>query len=89
MTSTSHRTVQLIPTGPGPVRAVFATRRWQTYRYPTTVDFLDYCFARTDPQNGYFTDEHYKGVIRAVAEAPLPSPSPHLAQRSVSRPTLE
>jgi len=35
----------------------------------TTIDFLDYCFFRTDPSNGYFTEEQYDKVIRAVAEA--------------------
>ena len=35
----------------------------------TTIDFLDYCFGRTDPAKGYFTEKQYDDVIRAVAEA--------------------
>jgi len=35
----------------------------------TTIDFLDYCFFRTDPSTGYFTEEQYNEVIRTVAEA--------------------
>ena len=35
----------------------------------TTIDFLDYCFSRTDPANGYFTEEQYDEVIRSVADA--------------------
>jgi len=34
----------------------------------TTIDFLDYCFARTDLSIGYFTEEQYEHVIRSVAE---------------------
>ena len=35
----------------------------------TTIDFLDYCFFRTDPAKGYFTEKQYDEVIRSVAEA--------------------
>ncbi len=35
----------------------------------TTIDFLDYCFFRTDPARGYFTEAQYDEVIRTVAEA--------------------
>ena len=35
----------------------------------TTIDFLDYCFSRTDPSRGYFTEEQYDEVIRTVAES--------------------
>ena len=34
----------------------------------TTIDFLDYCFGRTDPAKGYFTEKQYDEVMRAVAE---------------------
>lgn len=35
----------------------------------TTIDFLDYCFSRTDAKVGYFTEEQYDQVLRSVAEA--------------------
>lgn len=35
----------------------------------TTIDFLDYCFFKTDAKVGYFTEEQYDKVIGAVAEA--------------------
>jgi len=35
----------------------------------TTIDFLDYCFYKTDPDTGYFTEQQYEEVIRAVSEA--------------------
>ncbi|MBT3376496.1 MAG: hypothetical protein HN742_41520 [Lentisphaerae bacterium] len=35
----------------------------------TTIDFLDYCFFKTDAETGYFTEQQYDDVIRAVAEA--------------------
>ncbi|MBI3923116.1 MAG: hypothetical protein HY318_16975 [Armatimonadetes bacterium] len=35
----------------------------------TTIDFLDYCFYRTDPATGYFTEQQYEEVIRALAQA--------------------
>jgi hypothetical protein len=34
----------------------------------TTIDFLDYCWYRTDPKVGYFTEQQYDETIRAVAE---------------------
>lgn len=35
----------------------------------TTIDFLDYCFFRTDPAVGYFTEAQYDAVIRSLAQA--------------------
>ena len=35
----------------------------------TTIDFLDYCFFKTDAETGYFTEAQYEEVIRKVAEA--------------------
>ncbi|MHA1574476.1 MAG: hypothetical protein ACTSX8_10830 [Alphaproteobacteria bacterium] len=35
----------------------------------TTIDFLDYCWSRTDPAVGYFTEKQYEEVIRSLAEA--------------------
>jgi hypothetical protein len=35
----------------------------------TTIDFLDYCFFRTDPGTGYFTETQYEEVIRSLAQA--------------------
>ena len=33
-----------------------------------TIDFLDYCFFRTDPSQGYFTEAQYDEAIRKVAD---------------------
>ena len=35
----------------------------------TTIDFLDYCFYRTDAKVGYFTRDQYEEVIRSLARA--------------------
>jgi len=35
----------------------------------TTIDFLDYCFYRTESEKGYFTEAQYEEVIRRIAEA--------------------
>jgi hypothetical protein len=35
----------------------------------TTIDFLDYCFYRTEPATGYFTEQQYEAVIRELAQA--------------------
>jgi len=35
----------------------------------TTIDFLDYCFYRTQPDVGYFTEAQYEDVIKSVAAA--------------------
>ena len=74
MFATSHRVVQFIFAGLALVGAVVGTRqaRGDESERPiisTTIDFLDYCFSRTDPSNGYFTEEQYDEVIRTVAEA--------------------
>jgi len=70
----SHRVVQFIFAGLALVGAVVGTRQAhgdESERpiISTTIDFLDYCFFRTDPSNGYFTEEQYDEVIRTVAEA--------------------
>ena len=73
---TSIRTISLSSPVPGgllagvlfvmaPVHAAERTRPIVS----TTIDFLDYCFFKTDAETGYFTEEQYEGVIRAVAEA--------------------
>jgi hypothetical protein len=34
----------------------------------TTIDFLDYCWYKTDPKIGYYTEQQYEETIRALAE---------------------
>ncbi len=74
MFATSRRATPFIFAGLALVGAIAATRpaRGDKDQRPivsTTIDFLDYCFSRTDPSNGYFTEEQYDKVIRTVAEA--------------------
>ena len=71
--STTHRAAPFILAGLTLVGAVFATRpapgaEGKRPIVSTTIDFLDYCFSRTDPQVGHFTEQQYEDVIRAVAE---------------------
>ena len=74
MFATHYRVVQFIFAGLALSGAVVGTRqaRGDESERPiisTTIDFLDYCFFRTDPSKGYFTEEQYDEVIRSVAEA--------------------
>ena len=36
----------------------------------TTIDFLDYCFFRTDPSNGYFTEDYGRRVLGIAKHVP-------------------
>ena len=70
---TSHRVVPLVLMPVALLGAVVGTRqaRGDECEPPvisTTIDFLDYCFSRTDPPTGYFTEEHYDEVIRTIDE---------------------
>ncbi len=74
LSSGASRSLQFIFAGLALVVAVAGTQesRGAEGERPvisTTIDFLDYCFSRTDPSKGYFTLEQYDEVIRTVAES--------------------